>query len=296
MSGHAFQNVTLNGASLGGIADLTLDARETLLTEGESGQIYETIATVIQSAPKATFACKSLGTLIGLMTGGSIPYVAITGLVLVAPRLAAAAVGYQAAVGASWTFALPATYKPLLLPERIGWQIGGVAEITVGAYALSVDGSTAPLAVANNASVPAVGTLGERYVLTAATQNGVAITGVQSVDLTIDHKVENNQPHCYDAGLPHPVLLSQPGVGGPASMSCRLRSSDVGQVLAAGNLVLTFTKLSKIGVGITTGTVTVTLRAGNARTEQVSGVPGMVDFLVHGTFDGANAPLTLAAA
>jgi hypothetical protein len=296
MSIFAFEFVSINGTAYAGVSDASLDFRETVLAEGESGQTQQTFAGVVQGAPMARFTAKALGTLAGLLQAGAVPYITPTALVCTAPSVAQAAPGYQASAGQSYTFVVPGTFKPIIVPERISWQMGQAAEIVCAAYAVSADGSTAPITQAGAAAVPTVTGLGQRYGLASATLAGTALAGLQSVEISIGHQIENNRPECFNVGLPWPTLLSQPGVGGPTEITATLRLANLAQGIASGNLVLVFQQMANTGVGLAGGTLTVTLRSGLARAQQVSGKPGMIDVLVHGTFDGTNATLSLVAA
>jgi hypothetical protein len=297
MTVHAFDFVTINGTLQPGVFDASVDFRETVLADTESGQSHQTYAAVIQRAPMARWSTRALDSLVDLLAAGAaVPCIVPTALVLTAPRVAAATVGFQAASSQTYTFAVPATWKPLIVLERISWQIGQAAEVTLAAYAVSADGAADSLAPATGAAVPGtVSGLGERLVLTAATLGGQALTGLQSVEITVGHNVENNRPECYNQGLPEPVLLSQPGVGEPAEITARLRATHLPQTITSGSLVLHFARIDNNGVGVGTNLVTVTLRAALARRQTVGGRPAMQEILAHGTFDGANAPLSVAA-
>jgi hypothetical protein len=294
-----FSIVKINGTALPGTVNGTFDERENDDLRDDDGQLHVTSASVKRSAPMASWSTVCLRTLFGVLgTGDEVPYVALdgtNGLDMLgaegdtAPGLASGSV-----------HARRRFLNGLVLLDKISYRPDSIAEASCSAYAKAAAGGTDPV-TRTDAAAPTIPLNTERLVLTAATINGTsALRKLQSLDIDIAHQVENNDPgqSCYDGGLPFPVLLKQPGAGGPISVRFAIETQDLTTSFANGTAVFTFAVLNHQGVGVSASTAIVTLNTCLVRSRRINGPKGAASRLIEGiaTFDGTNRPCTLSVA
>lgn len=299
MSAANFTIAAINGTTQLGLRSGSLDYRRQESVLGQDGSLHQTSSAVIRTAPVArlsTVAMRTLFTTLG--TGDEVPFVALngsTGLVLYGGVILTTGPGYAAAGNHKSFTAL----NGLVFLESIRWSTGSVAEAEFGVYIRSTAGGTDPVTVSNAATLPTISNNTEQLVLSAATLNSVSLTRVNSVDISISHRAENNADECYQLGLPHPVLITEAGPAGQTEIMVTLETTDLTATIGSGQLVLTFTALTALGVGLGSNTATVTVNGVLALDESFSGDnggPARRRVQIRGTWDGSNKPLTIATA
>ncbi len=297
----AFNKVRVNSSTLlTGVTSPSAEQRETQKVLAADGTLHQTGAGVIRRAPKIGFQTVSViaaFTLLG--TGDEIPYLALdgsNGIEAIGGKINPAAPGY---LGTS-THASRKMIGGAIVLAALSWSPGDVVRVTLEAYGFSVNGTTAAMAEATIAAPTEVQNT-EQMVVSTITLAGVSITRAASVELAVTHQVENNDEEiCYSLGLPEPVALKQPGVGGQTEVILTVETLDLTTALTtAGTCTVVMTRLNHNGVGYDTETATVTLNSALIREEVVRGEDsraGKRRITCRGTFDGTNRPLTITTA
>lgn len=294
-----FTLAALNGTTLTGLRSMTYDERTQESILGSDGSLHQTNAAIIRAAPMARGTTVSVRTLFSTLgTGDEVPFVALngsTGLVLYGGVINTAAPGYAGSGSHRSITGLNGT----VFLESVRWSAGQAAEADFVTYFKTSSGGTSPVTKATNASLPTIPAASEQLVLTACTLNSVSLTSLLSVDVTVNPGAENNSDECYSLGLPYPVLVTQAGAGGQTEVTATIETTALVATVGSGDLVLTFTAMNALGTGVGSGTATVTINGVLARDEVIqgdNGAPARRRIQIRGTYDGNNAPITIATA
>lgn len=299
MTAFNFSLAALNGTTLVGLRSASLDRRESQSPIGTDGTLHQTGNGVIRAAPMAQLTTIAVRSLFGVLgTGDEVPFVALngsTGLVMYGPKINASGPGYDSGSTHKTCTAL----NGMMLLDRVSWSPGQVAEASASVYITSTAGGTDPITV-STAAMPTLPVNTEQMVLSTCTINGTAVSRVASLEVSIGHRAENNDEGvCYNQGLPYPVLLTQAGVAGQTEISATIDTLDLTTAFANGTVVIAFTAISALGVGLGSNTATITINGVLAREQTINGengAPARRQLLIRGTFDGTNKPLTIATA
>jgi hypothetical protein len=299
MTAFAFNLVRLNNTLLSGVRQPDFQRREKYAPLETDGTLYQTSRPVIRAAPMAGFTTVAFRALVQSLTATSgIPYTLLdgtNGLELIGAKINPTSPGYDSTVS---VHARRQHLNGLLMLKGISWRPGDVAEASVEAFFTSAAGGTDPT-VGTSITLPAIPTGTEQLVLSGITMPGgtISATRVTGFDLSINHQVENNDDAiCFNTGLPFPILLKQPGVGGTAEIGLSLEVLDLTGTLANGAVSAVFTRLAHNGVGLTTGTVTIALANCQIREAGIGSKPGARKLDIFPTFDGTTAAFTATAA
>lgn len=298
MTAFAFEMVRVNGATLlPGCSSPSAEQRETRKPMASDGTLHITSNAIIRRAPKISFSTVAVIAAFDLLgIGDEVPYLALdgtNGIEAIGAKINTAGPGY---LGTS-THASRKMINGALVLSGLSWSPGDVARVTLEAFGLSANGTTAAMADATIAS-PTLALNTEQLVVSAVSLAGVAFTKVASVDLSIVHQVENNDEEiCFNLGLPEPVMLKQPGVGGQTEITLTVETLDLTTALTtAGTCTVTMTQVNHNGVGYDTETALVTLNNCLVREEMVRGEGGRAAkrrITCVASFDGTNRPLTI---
>lgn len=301
MTAFAFEMVRVNGATLlPGCSSPSAEQRENIRAIGSDGTLHQTGAGVLRRAPKIAFqtvAVISAFTLLG--TGDEVPYVALdgsNGIEAIGARILSTGPGYSA----SSDHASRKMISGGLVLAALNWSPGDVVRVSLEAFGISANGTTAAMASATIAA-PTLAINTQHLEVSAVTVTGTSLTRVASVDLAVTHQVENNDEEiCYSLGLVEPVLLKQPGVGGQTEIVLTIETLDLTTAITAnGTVTVVMTQINHLGVGYDTETATITLNNCIVREESISGGGGRASkrrLICRATFDGTNRPLTIATA
>lgn len=295
MTAFAYNNVRFNGAMLTGISSPVFDRREQQAPIASDATLHQTGAGVIRAAPMARFMTMAMRALfVVLGTGDEIPFVAgdaTNGIELLALKISTTGPGYDAA----------AVHVKRQMPrcdlylKSIRWAPGSVVEAECEAFGYSAAGGTDPVTVAANMALPTLPTNQEQLILSGLSIGATQVTRVRSLDISIDHKGENNaEPLCFDRGLPYPVLPTKAGVGGQTEILCTIDTLDMDTAFANGVVTAVFSVVNHLGIGASASTATVTINGTLVREQALEG--GGRRLLIRGTFDGSNKPITIATA
>jgi len=293
----AFSLVKLNGSLLTGISSPTYDRRESHSPLGDDGTLHQTGDGVIRAAPMARFTTKAIRALfIALGTTGQVPFVALdgtNGIELIGTKISTTAPGYDA----TSVHASRKGPKGELYLKSLRYSPGDVAEAECEAFFFSSAGGTDPITVATVA-LPTLAANTEQLVLSALTIGATPITKLRSFEVSIDHRGENNvQDHCYDSGLPFPVLTTKAGVNGQTEIIVTIETTDLTTSYANGTVTAAFTVVNNLGIGLAATTATMTINGSIVREDAISGAKGQAGgrrISIRGTFDGTNRPCTIA--
>lgn len=294
MTAFAFNLVKINGTAQFGVRNPDYQPREKQLPADQDGTVWQTSSPVIRAAPMfrwTTVAVKTLLVLFG--TTSRPPNVALdgtNGIEAIGAKINATGPGYDATT----VHASRKCLNGLLVLAGLSWKPGDVVEATCEAYTTSTAGGTNPIVTATVAA-PTIPVNTEQLVLSSV--SGIPSTRIASLDVSITHQVENNdETICYNAGLPYPVLLKQPGVGGAVEWLATFETTDLTTALSNGTVSIVFGVLNHNGVGLAAGTATVTLNNCQIREEGITGKPGLRKVTVRATWDGTSFPGTIATA
>lgn len=297
MTAFNFSLAALNGTALNGIRSGTLDRREQQSALSTDGTLHETTAAVIRAAPMArlsTLAVRALFSTLG--TGDAVPFVALngsTGLVMYGGLINSTGPGYT-----SGSAKIATALTGFVFLDSVRWSSQQPAEAEVSVYLTAAAGGTNPV-TDSTGNLPTLPFNQEQLVLSALTINGTSAGRVRSFDLQIAHRCENNADESYQQGLPYPTQCAQAGVSGATEILLTIETLDLTTAFANGAVVITLTQLNHLGVGLDTETATITINGVMAREQTIqgeSGSPASRQILIRGTFDGTNAPVTLATA
>lgn len=296
MSGSTFNIVKANGSVIPGAGNVLYDEREKDDVRADDGAMHHTSAAVIRTAPIAQFstvAVRSLFTALG--TGDEVPFVLLdgtNGIELLGAQVAATPGLAGGSVHARRQFV-----NGILLLDKLSWRSSGLFEAQATAYARSTAGGTDPI-VRTATTAPTIPLNTERLGLVSLAIGGSNVGKLLSIDLDVQHQVENNDEGqgCYDASLPHPVALKMPGAGGATMVKATIDTLDLTSSFANGNLVLNAGVLNHLGVGMGATGIIATINGGFVRSRSITGPGGAAArrLEVFGIYDGTNKPLTIA--
>jgi len=294
----AFNMVRVNSAALLlGCSSPSAEQRETQKPVQTDGTLHQTGSGVSRRAPKVMFTTIAAITAFDLLgIGDQVPYLALdgsNGIECIGGKINPSAPGY---LGTS-THASRKMANGALVLSGVSWSPGEVVRVSLEAFGLSANGTTAAMAESTIA-LPTLALNTEQLVVSAVNLAGLAITAAASVELSVTHQVENNDEEiCYSLGLPEPVTLKQPGVGGQTEIILTVETLDLTSALTVtGTCVVTMTKLNHLGAGLDTETAVMTLNNCLIREEIVRGEDGRASkrrITCRATYDGANVPLTI---
>lgn len=295
-SSFAFNMVKLNGSLLTGISSPSFDRREIEKPLAHDATLHQTGASVIRTAPMASFTTVAMRALFSILgTGDEVPFIALdgtNGLELIGGKIATAAPGYLGtSTHASRKMASGDAYL-----RRVSWTPGDVARAEMEVFGIGATGSTDPAASATVA-LPTLPTNTEQMVLSGLSLNGFAPTEIASLDIQITHQGENNDDEiCYNTGLPHPVLCKRAGVGGATEVILTAEILDLTSTWTNGAVAAVFTSLATQSVGLGSPTATVTINTPLIREKIIRGEdgrPAKRQITARGLFDGTNRPITI---
>lgn len=294
----AFNMVRVNGSTLlPGCTSPSAEQRETQKPVATDGTLHQTGSGVSRRAPKIMFQTIAAIAAFDLLgTGDQVPYLALdgsNGIEAIGGKINPAAPGY---LGTS-THASRKMISGALVLSGVSWSPGEVVRVSLEAFGISANGTTAAMADASIA-LPTLAQNTEQLVVSAVELPNLSITKASSVELAVTHQVENNDEEiCYHLGLPEPVALKQPGVGGQTEILLTIETLDLtGAPAATGTVTVTMTKLNHLGVGLDTETAVITLNNCLIREEVVRGEDGRAAkrrITCRATYEGTNLPLTI---
>lgn len=298
MSLSVFNLARLNGTLLSGIIDARIQRRPTFDPAGNDGQLHATTDNVRREAPMAeltTVAVRSLATVLG--TGDEVPSVALdgaNGLELISALLKTGDVGYQSGAVHTRRRGL----NGLALLSRLSWSMGDALTAQLSTYFTAALGTTDPVSALDLIALPTLPVGQERLRLSALTVGGSPILRPVSIDIAINHKVENNdESQCYNLGLPYPVCLTGPGPAGHTEPVITIDALDLATGYANGDVVATFNVVNHLGIGMGANGVVVTATAPIVREIELGGATGREGrrgLEIRPTFNGTTRPLTIA--
>lgn len=296
MTGFNFSVVKLNGTALVGIRSPDYQRREKYAPIGTDGTLHQTSNAVIRTAPMASWQTIAVRALVAILNGSTdLPmkaHDATNGLEMIGMQINSAGPGYDAtAIHASRKAPRGQTYL-----SGLSWSPGDVLVASCDSYFISAAGGTDPVTISSTTALPTLSVNTQQLTLTSLVIGGLTITRVQSWEMSIGHKCENNDESvCYNTGLPHPILLTQAGVNGQTEFTMTVDTLDLnGAVTAAGTAVAVFSTINPLDVGVTAVTTTATLNGSLIREEAIQGQPGGRRITVRGTYNGTNLPFALA--
>ncbi len=302
MTGFAFNIVRINAAAnvQTGIKAPSFQRREQYAPMGADGTLHITSDAVMRAAPMASWRTVSVRSLVALLAGSAeLPMVALdatNGLELIAGQINTAGPGYLAGS----THARRQMLRGQIYLSGLSWSPGNPLEAAVEAFGISTAGGTDPVGSTAVQALPTLAVNTEQLALSSLTVGGTPVTRVQSYEVQIAHRCENNvEPLCFDAGLPFPVMLAEAGVNGQSEIIATIDTLDLTTVFSSGAVVAAFKTLTALGVGLTSNTTTATLNSSLIREETIEGANGQPAgrrLTIRATFDGTNRPLTLANA
>jgi hypothetical protein len=285
------KSIQINGTTLGGISQHTVDFRPTEGNWANSGAIHNKLSAVIREAPKISFSTYAVGGLLTILSNAEIPCYQLNGTTgfkaYVAKELATgpghAATGHK-------VYPMP---SGIVCLTGLSWSKGGDGFIaTADVFGLSSDGTTKALIPASSATYPA-DVAEEVWTLESATLGGTPID-ISSLECSINSGYENNDPEkCYAYGLPQPKDMYR---AGNIMVETIIESLDqLFSVPTTGALVTVWRQFSA-GAGFG-ATKTITF-VGLSVKEESAPAPGKDAstrrIKITGGLDGSNKPITVS--
>jgi hypothetical protein len=182
----------------------------------------------------------------------------------------------------------------VVVMESVKWSLGQAAEMSCRGLFTSTNGTTDPVTTATNNALPTQSVNTEAFTLSALTLNGSAVDSCESVELTVDHKFDQD----FSTGLPYPLDVNGAGAKGRASIRLVADIRDVAATEGTGSVSLVFTNLANGGT-LGANTVTFTLNGPWALEDSISGGNSAAmskRITVRPSLAGATKPLTWAVA
>lgn len=290
----AIQQVRINNVYAPGMQGYQLDRAQDTNSDGSDGTLFETAHHVTAYKPKAELSWFDLEGIVDKFTASAdCPVLSLdgtNGLEMWGARSATNLPGF--ATGS--VHSRRRAKRGVIALSSLRWSKGEKAIAQLSALLFSADGLTDSIEEDDAIAQPTVPVPDFGYALTALTIAGATITAVNSLDLTIDHKLD----HEHSTGLPHPVAVLGAGVRGKLGITLKadIGHLDLGDGTGATSLV--FTKYAGNG-GFAAKTVTFTLNGVWGVSEQEGGENNQAmtrQLLVRTRYDGTNRPLTVAKA
>ncbi len=294
MAKFGIQAVKINGTYYSGVKGYQIDHGRKIASEGSDGAKYETLHNVLQvgsTAELSTYAAKTLLTALGAFTGTpDLPYLALdasNGLQMYGAK--ADGPGYAAGS----VHRMRQAARGCIYTSGMKWTLGDYLMLGMRSLFKSSNG-TAAVITDSLVALPTQAIPVEKFVLTALTIGGNAMTHVNDVDITIDPKLDFD----FNTGLPYPVDISGAGVRGHLAivMSADVGDLDVGEGTGACSAVFT---QSAAGGTLASATITATLTGAWGIEESMSagqGSPIGRRLVVRSTYGGSTLPLVLTTA
>jgi len=294
MTAYGIQAADLNGSQIAGVLDGEYDPREANEREESSGTLHNTAFYGMRTAPRASIRSRDIQQLATLLSGNAdVPYVAIGASThLYRAKKNTTAPGYDSA--SEHRRITPAGGGVVL--ASLGYRPGGFCEAATDWFFAGTDGDTDPMTIVDNVALPTQPTFQNGYVGSALTVGGSSLAQINSIDIGVEHRIENNvQEECYDLGLPYPIELAMPGARGSIIITCEIETQDLTFDPAGGDVVFTMRRLAS-GALSGADTVVATLKAD--RQSQTSdqgshGTPHTQRIRCVGVYDGVTKPFTL---
>ncbi len=294
MTAYAIQAVKVNNTAYAGVVGTQFDRARQFLSEGSDGTVHETHHAVIQAKPVVEFTTVAMKTMLSALgTSGTadFPLVAldgVNGIVMYGAKAAANAPGYNASAVHMTKTAL----NGVVVMEGVKWSLGSAAQMMLKGFLISSNGTTDPVSTATTAALPTQSTNAEAFTLSAVTLNGNALDSVESVELTVDHKFDQD----FSTGLPYPIMYKGAGPNGRAAIRLAVDARDVELSEGTGAVSVVFTNLAQGGT-LGANTVTFTFNGPWSLEETIQGGNGspMTKRLVtRPYYNGTTKPLTWA--
>ena len=188
----------------------------------------------------------------------------------------------------------------LMLLRGLSWSgVGEGVEMDIGVYPVSTDGTADPMP-RTQAAAPALATAEEELDLSAATWNGIALSGMENLKLSIDTAPQMK----WNPGKLFPTYIRQAPATGPVMISASFTLPDRSllrtwgphfQGGALASLAVTFSPFAQAATRNTGAGNDVSFALAGALevTDANDDRPSAVNCVVHGiSTGGVNSPLT----
>jgi len=286
--------VTLNNVALKQASGARAARRQRRWAGANGADLHQIYHTVLREAPMGEFSTGDIFALLGILTNTEAPMAALTsgGLVMTYPSANDAGPGFAST--STHVRATIASGQAYLESLRITPQ--APVEATVMVLGTSADGTTDPLAIANNVAAPTPITDGIAWALSAATLGGSPLTGIASITLTVEHQATTEADPCYNAHLPYPLRVLSAGAAGQIAIGFQIETYDFRTVFANGTLVLSLKSRNANTPTLASATGTITIAGALLDQDDRSGAtPGTRTLTGLARFDGTTKPWTTVA-
>jgi hypothetical protein len=297
MAQFGIQAYKFNNVFYGGAKGQQYEDGTAFLSDGDTGQVHETLHAIMQRKPMADFTTRAGKTIIAALNDSTDviakKFDGANGLKLYGAKGDTQLPGYA---GAS-VHVSRSCLNGVLFLAGIRWSLGDAAEFALRAMMRGVAGTGATNPVVENLAdaLPTQVVSAEAFVLTSLIGNGNAAKGVRSFGLSIDPKLQ----HEHDTGLPYPIDVIGAGVNGPAEIRMEFECTDLGtQFDGTGAVSAVFTSLAQGGT-LGANTITITLANPLSVKDSEGGEhtsPFTRKMTVRPRWDGITKPLTVALA
>jgi hypothetical protein len=275
------------------IVDQYVDPRTEELIESVDGQVDPTFAAIMSQSPMLGWSTRALATALGYCGIGGLAMTGTGTDIYFQPSA-------QGGTRTTTDCTKFATTNGIVCIESISAQQGAPASLTQMAYAISPDGTTAPMAVTQGVTLPAQTATREYYTLGPVFINGTKITSLKGWDFGLNKNVIVD---AFD-GFAYPTLAYILG----RLPTFNVNFTDIEQVQTLGlqgaqgstDSVLYLRKMTENGFPASDATeahAKIAIDAGQYTIQRVSGShgsPASSSIKISPTYDGTNAIVAIS--
>lgn len=273
-------------AQISSIVDQNLDPQIEDVMEGGSGTLDTEFAAVMQAKPMLEFTTTALASALAIVGLNAFAITSQTDFYF-------QKINQGGTIASGSNHIKVAATKGIICPKTIEAAQNEVAKIVYGFYAISTDGSTAPLAVSTGQALPTITPVDEMFTVGPVTINGSNLAAVQrlSVDFGIQTEIVGSDGNAYPtfAG----VVDRQPIITVGGLDMTALSTFNINGI-ALSTWKAYFRKIAEGGTRVADGTAEHVKLSGTTGLFRPGGVRGSNrqplegDWQIKPTFDGTN--------
>jgi hypothetical protein len=272
--------------------ETSLQDASQVVRDASSGEPYARNAFLVGQSPAGEFTTPSLA--VALAAIGPMGAALASGAALVLYAQKRAEGGTRATGGVHRKYTIS---KGIIVPNRLSCDHQGNAQLSYSFAAVSSDGATEPVTIADNQTLAAMPALDDHFTLGAVAIGGTTLA--QKTNVTVDFgvqiKAEGADSDIWPTIVTIEVVEARVTI---ATVDLALASIGLGGKAAThANTSMNFRKRAPGGTFAGSGDVTLTaagLAVVDDRLRGAMGSPASGVVALHCTFDGANSPIKLS--
>jgi hypothetical protein len=285
--------LTLPSGTISQIVDKNVSPQIDHIFEGASGAVDADFAAIMTETPLISFTTTGIGTALGLVGWDGLAISTATDLYF--QRIAQGGIRDN-------TNAIKVTLtKGMIVPRRLRAGHKQTAKLTYDLFAISTDGTTAPLAVAVGQTLPTIPQVSELYVSGTVGLNLLSLNAVTDLDIDFGINVQTLGADGYAFPTFCGITTRRPRIDvGGLDLTALSTLGLNGLTLTAWKVYLR--KISKGGTRVadaTTQHIKFSGTAGMFRPDTARGTnesEASGTWCIHPTYDGTNAVIVTSTA